>query len=180
VDNWRWAGVPFYLRTGKRLARRATEIAIQFKCAPSRLFSDTRIGRTEPNWLILQIQPDEGISLEFSAKVPGPTIQNGAVTMDFDYEDWFGAEPSTGYETLLYDAFIGDQTLFQRADTVEAGWRVTQPILDVWSALPPENFPNYEPGSWGPQAANDLLARTGHSWRDYVDVKGRMTKAGAK
>ncbi len=132
VDNWRWAGVPFYLRTGKRLPRRATEIAVQFKRAPFSLFRDTPVGRLDPNVLVLRIQPDEGISLSFDAKKPGPIERLGNVTMDFSYAEYFDAEPNTGYETLLYDAMIGDQTLFHRMDMVEAGWQVVDPILHAW------------------------------------------------
>ncbi len=165
IDNWRWADVPFYLRTGKRLARRQTEIAIQFKRAPSVLFRETSVPRLEANLMILRIQPEEGISVRFGAKIPGPSLQIGGVDMDFCYEDYFGATPSTGYETLLYDCMNGDATLFQRADGVEAGWRVVMPILDVWGALPPRNFPNYNAGSAGPAEADQLLARDGRAWR---------------
>ena len=121
IDNWRWAGVPFYLRTGKALTRRTTEIAIQFKRVPFALFRDTPVDALTPNVLALQIQPDEGISLQFGAKQPGPEIRLGGVRMDFKYRDYFHTEPSTGYETLVYDAMIGDAMLFQRADSVEAG-----------------------------------------------------------
>ena len=168
IDNWRWAGVPFYLRTGKALADRATEIAVQFKRAPAGLFQDTIDHPMSHNWLIMHLQPDEGISLEFGAKIPGPTVEIGPVEMVFAYHDYFGAAPRTGYETLLYDAMIGDQTLFQRADTVDAGWEIVQPILDVWAALTARDFPNYTPDAWGPPAAADLLARDGHRWRDVT------------
>jgi glucose-6-phosphate 1-dehydrogenase len=124
IDNWRWAGVPFYLRTGKRLAKRVTEIAIQFKQVPSLLFRQTSSAQLTPNFLTIRIQPDEGIHLQFGAKVPGPTIKIGGVEMDFCYKDYFGTTPSTGYETLLYDCMIGDATLFQRADNVELGWSI--------------------------------------------------------
>jgi glucose-6-phosphate 1-dehydrogenase len=168
IDNWRWADVPFYLRTGKRLAKRLTEIAIQFKRAPFQLFRDTSIEALKTNRLIIHIQPDEGISLQFGAKVPGPVMRVGAVEMDFDYVDYFRCTPTTGYERLLYDCMIGDQTLFQRADMVEAGWAVVTPILDVWKALPPRDFPNYPAGSWGPMAADELLARDGRDWRNLM------------
>ena len=168
IDNWRWAGVPFYLRTGKALASRATEIAVQFKRAPAGLFQDTIDRPMSHNWLIMHLQPDEGISLEFGAKIPGPTVEIGPVEMIFAYHDYFGAAPRTGYETLLYDAMIGDQTLFQRADTVDAGWEIVQPILDVWAALTARDFPNYAPGAWGPPDAAALLARDGHRWRDVT------------
>jgi len=165
VDNWRWADVPFYVRTGKRLPRRATEIVIQFRRAPFVLFRETSVGTLTPNLLIMHIQPDEGISLRFGAKVPGAHVKLGAVTMDFKYSDYFGAEPSTGYERLLYDCMIGDATLFQRADMVEAGWSVVEPALDVWKALPPRAFPNYVAGTWGPKEADDLLRRDNRQWR---------------
>lgn len=168
IDNWRWADVPFYLRTGKRLAKRVTEIAIQFKRAPFVLFRDTPVERLSPNRLVLHIQPDEGISLLFGAKIPGPLVRLGSVTMDFAYSDYFGATSSTGYERLLYDAMTGDATLFQRADMVEAGWSVIAPIQDVWKALPPRSFPNYAAGSWGPTQADELLARDGRRWRDIL------------
>ena len=166
VDNWRWAGVPFYLRTGKRMPKRETEVTIQFKRAPFQLFRDTPVEALTPNQLVVHIQPDEGISLTFSAKVPGPQLRLGDVNMNFAYGNYFGSTPSTGYERLLYDCMMGDATLFQRADMVEAGWAVVQPVLDVWKALPPRNFPNYAAGSWGPQEAFDLVARSGRSWRD--------------
>ena len=165
IDSWRWADVPFYLRTGKRLGGRNTEIAIQFKRAPSVLFRETSVSRLEANIMVLRIQPEEGIAVRFGAKIPGPSLQIGGVDMDFCYEDYFGATPSTGYETLLYDCMNGDATLFQRADGVEAGWRVVTPILDVWSAIPPRNFPNYAAGSAGPTEADQLLARDGRAWR---------------
>ena len=165
IDNWRWADVPFYIRTGKRLANRVTEVAIQFRRAPFVLFRDTPVERLTPNLLVLHIQPDEGISLRFGAKIPGIQVDVGAVNMDFRYQDYFGNEPSTGYERLLYDCMTGDATLFQRADMVEAGWRVVQPVLDVWKALPPRNFPNYKSGSWGPKEADDLMARDRRQWR---------------
>src|SRR6202030_132766 len=132
IDNWRWAGVPFYLRTGKRMTRRTTEIAIQFKQAPFAMFRNTPVDILTPNVLALQIQPDEGASLQFSAKIPGPEISLGGVRMNFSYKDYFNTEPTTGYETLVYDCMIGDAMLFNRADGVEAGWAVVQPILDLW------------------------------------------------
>src|SRR5713226_4341360 len=135
IDNWRWAGVPFYLRTGKRLAQRMTEIVIQFRRTPFVLFRNTTVRNLETNRLVIHIQPDEGISLSFGAKVPGSVMQLGLVNMDFDYSTYFGVEHSTGYERLLRDCMAGDATLFQRADMVEAGWSVIQPILDVWHAL---------------------------------------------
>ena len=171
LDNWRWASVPFYVRTGKRMAARHTEIAIQFRRAPFVLFRDTPVEKLHSNYLVIHIAPDEGISLHFSAKIPGPQMRLGGVDMRFNYADYFGTAPNTGYEILLYDCMIGDQTLFQRADMVEAGWAVVDPILDVWSALPPRDFPNYPAGCWGPHAADELLRRDGTHWRsDGVDT----------
>jgi glucose-6-phosphate 1-dehydrogenase len=167
IDNWRWADVPFYLRTGKRLPARFTHIVIQFRRAPFVLFRDTPVENLMPNQLVLNIQPEEGISLRFAAKVPGPAMRLGAVDMSFEYSDYFGAQPSTGYERLLHDCMIGDATLFQRADMVEAGWCVVSPVLDVWKALPPRNFPNYPSGAWGPKEAEDLLERDGRHWRNF-------------
>jgi glucose-6-phosphate 1-dehydrogenase len=166
VDNWRWADVPFYLRTGKRLPKRVSEIAIQFKCAPLMLFRDTPVERLNPNLLVIKIQPDEGISLRFEGKVPGPTMRLGTVRMQFQYEDYFGRQAHTGYETLLYDCMLGDSTLFHRSDMVEAGWNVVTPILDVWKALVPRNFPNYATGTWGPKEAGELIQKDGRKWRD--------------
>ena len=172
IDNWRWAGVPFYLRTGKYLSRRWTEIAIRFHQAPFSLFRGTPVERMHSNWLILRVSPDEGIELAFTAKRPGPTVQLANVSMDFAYKTFFKLEPNTGYETLIYDCMIGDATLFQRADNVEAGWRAVQPILDAWAATPAKDFPNYEAGSMGPAAADELLARDGHGWRPHADQGG--------
>jgi glucose-6-phosphate 1-dehydrogenase len=165
IDNWRWADVPFYLRTGKRMARRLTEIVIQWKRAPFMLFRKAGMESLATNQLVIRIQPDEGISLRFGTKVPGPTMRQAPVEMDFSYADYFGAAPSTGYERLLYDCMIGDQTLFQRADMVEAGWSIITPVLDVWHALSPRSFPNYPAGSWGPKESDDLLARDDRAWR---------------
>lgn len=165
IDNWRWAGVPFYLRTGKYLKRRWTEIAIRFHQAPYTLFRGTNVERMNPNWMILRLQPDEGIALQFAAKRPGPTVTLDNVSMDFAYKTYFASTPSTGYETLLYDCMIGDATLFQRADNIEAGWRAVQPIMDAWASNTPTGFPNYAAGSDGPAAADELLARDGRAWR---------------
>jgi glucose-6-phosphate 1-dehydrogenase len=167
IDNWRWADVPFYLRTGKRLPARNTHIVIQFRRAPFVLFRDTPVENLMPNQLVLHIQPEEGISLRFAAKVPGPVMRLGGVDMNFEYQDYFGQQPSTGYERLLHDCMIGDATLFQRADMVEAGWCVVSPVLDVWKALPPRNFPNYASGTWGPKDADELLERDGRRWRNF-------------
>ena len=178
IDNWRWAGVPFYLRTGKRLAQRTTEIVIQFRRTPFVLFRNTAVKNLETNRLVIHIQPEEGISLSFGAKVPGSVMKLGLVNMDFDYCTYFGMEHSTGYERLLRDCMAGDATLFQRSDMVEAGWEVIQPILDVWRALPARGFPNYAAGSWGPMEAEDLLERDGRSWRrigeEELDKRGRI------
>ena len=165
IDNWRWAGVPFYLRTGKALSRRVTEIVIQFNRAPFVPFRDTPVERLRANQLVLNIQPDEGIALRFQAKVPGPVVRMGEVEMEFKYDDYFGEVPSTGYETLLHDCMIADATLFMRDDMVEACWGIVQPILDVWKALPARQFPNYPFGSRGPKEADDLLARDGRQWK---------------
>jgi glucose-6-phosphate 1-dehydrogenase len=165
IDNWRWAGVPFYLRTGKYMQRRWTEIAIRFHQAPYALFRDTDVERLNPNWLVLRIAPNEGVALAFAAKRPGPTVRLSTVRMDFDYQTFFKMAPNTGYETLLYDCMIGDATLFQRADNIEAGWRAVQPIIDVWAATKPTDFPNYVAGGTGPEAADALLARDGRAWR---------------
>jgi glucose-6-phosphate 1-dehydrogenase len=167
IDNWRWADVPFYLRTGKRMPVRNTHIVIQFRRAPFVLFRDTPVEHLMPNELVLHIQPEEGISLQFAAKVPGPVMRLGTVDMNFEYQEYFGKMPSTGYERLLHDCMIGDQTLFQRADMVEAGWAVVSPVLDVWKALPPRNFPNYASGTWGPKDAEELLERDGRRWRNF-------------
>lgn len=165
IDNWRWANVPFYLRTGKRLPCRVTEVVIQFKRAPFVLFRKTNVEQLKPNILVLRIQPDEGISLNFGAKVPGPLVRLGTVDMEFKYKDYFGSTPSTGYERLLYDCMMGDATLFQRADMIEAGWGVVSTIQDVWKALPHRKFPNYAAGTWGPNEAEDLLVKDGREWR---------------
>ncbi|MBI4477357.1 MAG: glucose-6-phosphate dehydrogenase [Acidobacteria bacterium] len=164
VDNWRWADVPFYLRTGKRLAARVTEVVIQFKRAPFVLFRDTPVECLPSNQLVLRMQPDEGIALRFEAKVPGPRMRLGTVQMDFDYADYFGTAPKTGYETLLYDAMNGDSTLFHRADIVEAGWTVVDPILRAWAETA-DGLGPYRSGSWGPPEADALLARDGREWR---------------
>jgi glucose-6-phosphate 1-dehydrogenase len=166
IDNWRWAGVPFYLRTGKRLAKRRTEVSIHFKQAPFALFRDTPVEKLTPNIMFLQIQPSEGVTLQFSAKVPGPRVQLGGVNMSFNYADHFHEGPSTGYETLLYDCLIGDATLFQRADNVEAGWTVVQPALDAWDAGHIHVHP-YAAGSEGSEEADELL---GHDQRRWIPI----------
>ncbi|MET0330561.1 MAG: glucose-6-phosphate dehydrogenase [Dyella sp.] len=194
IDTWRWAGVPFYLRTGKHMGRRTTEIAIRFKSAPFAPFRSTGIDAFGPDWLVLQIQPDEGISLQFDVKKPGPKVALAPVRMDFKYADWFPSEPAVGYETLLYDCMSGDATLFQRADMVEACWRAVQPILDEWARRKPNDFPNYASGSAGPASAETLLAIGGRAWRPLSHQEqpygarsrakrtadGAKTKAGSK
>ena len=164
IDNWRWAGVPFYLRTGKALSTRTTEIAVQFRQAPYSLFRDTPVERLPPNILTLRIQPDEGLSISFSAKRPGAEIEIDGVEMDFAYRDYFAPLAAVGYETLLYDCLIGDATLFQRADTVEAAWRPVQGLLDSWARDSASDFPNYAAGTAGPDAADCLIARDGRAW----------------
>jgi glucose-6-phosphate 1-dehydrogenase len=168
IDSWRWSDVPFYLRVGKALSRRVTEIAVKFRKPPMMLFRDTGVERLSSNWLVIRIQPDEGIALKFGAKVPGATLRLGAVEMDFSYSDHFDAQAATGYERLLYDAMLGDQTLFQRADMLEASWAVVANVLSLWSSLPPRDFPNYHAGSQGPRDADLLLERDGRAWRDIL------------
>src|SRR5271170_7636094 len=165
IDNWRWAGVPFYLRTGKYLSRRVTEIAIRFKQAPYAAFQDTPGDALPPNWLVLRIAPDEGISLQFEVKRRGPVMDLAAVKMDFHYDDWFPKEPNVGYETLIYDVMIGDPTLFMRADMVEQTWRIVQPVLDAWAEKGAADLPIYPAGSSGPIEAEALLTRGGRRWR---------------
>jgi glucose-6-phosphate 1-dehydrogenase len=165
IDNWRWAGVPFYLRTGKALGAKRTEIAIKFKQAPFTMFRDTPVERLSQNFLVISTEPTEGIDLQFNTKVPGPTINIDGVEMKFRYKDYFKAEPSTGYETLIYDCMIGDNILFQRADSVEAGWQAVQPFLDAWKNAGGSGLQTYKAGSEGPEAANALLTRDGRSWR---------------
>ena len=165
IDNWRWADVPFYVRTGKALATRRTEIAIRFKQVPYALFRDLPQATQPSNELILHVQPEEGVSTNFQAKVPGQTLAISGVKMNFKYSDYFQAEPNTGYETLIYDCMIGDATLFQRADNIEGGWAAVQPILDAWQK---GHGPivDYKAGSNGPTAADELLIRDGRRWRD--------------
>jgi glucose-6-phosphate 1-dehydrogenase len=165
IDNWRWAGVPFYLRTGKALGVKRTEIAIKFKQAPFAMFRDTPVDRLSQNFLIISTEPTEGIALQFNTKVPGPAIEIDGVEMKFRYKDYFQAEPSTGYETLIYDCMIGDNILFQRADSVEAGWQAVQPFLDAWKKAGGKGLKIYEPGSEGPEEANELMERDGRNWR---------------
>ena len=164
IDSWRWAGVPFYLRTGKSMAERTSQIVIQFRRAPYSLFRNTPVDSLDPNRLVLQIQPNDGIRLSFEAKVPGPHVQLGTVEMRFAYLDYFGNQSRTGYETLLYDAMIGDATLFKSGQAIEEGWAIVKPIQEAWAAQKPGDFANYAAGSWGPAASDDLLRRDGREW----------------
>jgi glucose-6-phosphate 1-dehydrogenase len=161
IDNWRWAGVPFYLRTGKRLAKRTTEIMIEFRRAPHMVFREREI---EPNRLVLNIQPDEGISVSFGAKRPGTEMSIGNVTMNFCYRESFGDASRSAYATLLNDCVRGDATLFDRGDSVEAAWSLVDPILDVWSATRSATVSQYPSGSWGPRESDLLLERDGRQW----------------
>jgi glucose-6-phosphate 1-dehydrogenase len=183
IDNWRWSGIPFYIRTGKKLPKRVTDIAIQFNAAPNVMFShgsnagnegspeianlreDAASGAHAPNLLLLRIQPEEGISLRFQSKQPGSGMRLRPVSMDFNYGSSFGARSPSAYETLLVDVLKGDPTLYTRQDMVEASWRVVQPILDDWKSRK-FDFPNYEPGSWGPKESDEMLAKNGHRWRN--------------
>ena len=165
IDNWRWAGVPFYLRTGKALGIKRTEVAIKFKQAPFAMFACTPVDRLSQNYLVISIEPTEGITLQFNTKVPGPTINIDGVEMKFRYKDYFKAEPATGYETLIYDCMIGDNILFQRADSVEAGWQAVQPFLDAWKNAGANGLQSYKAGSEGPADAEELLKRDSRSWR---------------
>ncbi len=182
IDNWRWANVPFYIRSGKRLEKRITEIAVHFKAPPHELFSNmgntglrSIMANSSPNVLVMRIQPDQGISLKFATKQPGPTTQLRWLTMDFKYGTVFGDHTPSAYERLILDCMTGDPSLFARSDFVETSWRILTPVIEHWATTSPESassapishgpFPNYESGSWGPQAATDLVATTGHSWR---------------
>jgi len=166
IENWRWAGVPFYLRAGKRLQQRVTEVTIVFKQPPLHLFkSNSSDDKIEPNVITMRIQPDEGISLRFGAKVPGPTTNVRQVDMHFSYAAAFGKSSANGYERLLLDAMLGDATLFAHRDGVEATWALFTPILEAWAAKPAVGFPNYAAGSWGPDCADELLAKDGRTWR---------------
>jgi len=165
IENWRWAGVPFYIRAGKRLKKRVTEVTVTFKQAPLHLFKTSNPkSRLCPNVLKIRIQPDEGISLEIGAKVPGPTTNVKSVRMNFSYAEAFGKSSANGYERLLLDSMLGDGTLFAHRDGVEATWALMTPILEAWKAKPPNDFPNYPAGSWGPKCADDLRGRDGRRW----------------
>ena len=166
VENWRWAGVPFYVRSGKRLERRHTSVSIQFKAPPLTLFRGEGVAEIEPNRLDLHIQPDESIAVQVKAKRPGSAIRLAPVKLAFDYTDFGPVPAATGYERLLYDAMVGDTTLFHRADEVQSAWRVLTPVLDLWASLPARDFPNYAAGSAGPAAADELLRRDGRRWAE--------------
>jgi glucose-6-phosphate 1-dehydrogenase len=163
-DNWRWADVPFYIRSGKRMPKRVTEIAIHFKQAPLKLFNTVAMQQLEPNVLIVRIQPDEGITLRIGAKIPGQATRIRWVNMDFSYGASFGGHSPEAYERLLLDCILGDSTLYARRDMTERGWEVVQPLLDTWRDQPVD-FPNYAAGAWGPQAADDLIEKDGRRWR---------------
>jgi hypothetical protein len=169
IDNWRWAGVPFYLRTGKALAALRSEVVIQFKQAPFALFRDTPVERLTPNDMSILIQPEECVTLRFSAKIPGPSVRMDGVAMKFNYREHFNAAPNTGYETLIYDCMNGDPTLFQRADNIEAGWRVVQPVLDAWGEERATELPVYPAGSSGPR-------RPTRFWSATIDIGAPSTK----
>jgi glucose-6-phosphate 1-dehydrogenase len=171
IDNWRWHGVPIYLRSGKRLWKRGTEIVVQLKSPPDVVFRGTAVESIEPNRLIFHIQPDQGIELRFQAKTPGPEMSLQKVNMRFDYSQAFTAARAVGYEVLIYNCMKGDPTLFSRTDLVETAWRIAQPMLDAWKDQPAE-FPNYAAGTWGPKAAYELIERDGRKW---VEILNRET-----
>jgi glucose-6-phosphate 1-dehydrogenase len=164
VENWRWAGVPFYLRSGKRLARRRTEIVVEFRRPPLLFLEKADVADIEPNRLVMHIQPEEGIEFQVKAKRPGPAARIETVKLDFSYKDFGQTSAATGYERLLYDCMVGDSTLFHRTDMVEAAWRIATPILDAWRSFAPPDFPNYAAGSWGPETADELIRQDGRRW----------------
>jgi glucose-6-phosphate 1-dehydrogenase len=178
VDNWRWQDVPFYLRTGKRLPRQVSEVAIQFRAVPHQSFPPEATLDWEPSRLVMSIHPDEGIVLRFQAKHPGPKMQLRSVDMRFNYREAFAARSPNAYEMLLWDVMNNDATLFMRADQVEAAWRLLMPVLEVWEASPPSNFPNYAGGTWGPDATQGLLAHQGHSWQLPIELAERRNAEG--
>jgi glucose-6-phosphate 1-dehydrogenase len=171
IDNWRWQGVPFYLRSGKRLAKRVSEIVVQFKCPPHLMFGGTEQEELEANTLVMRVQPNEGISLSFEVKVPGAAValtqhvEVAPVEMDFSYAEAFGETAAPAYETLLLDVMIGEMTLFTRSDEVEAAWKIIDPLLKYWESQPPNPMPTYPAGSWGPKEADQLIAKDGARWR---------------
>jgi glucose-6-phosphate 1-dehydrogenase len=166
IDNWRWQGVPFYLRSGKRMPRRATEIAIQFRQPPHVMFPMLAGQAIEPNTLAIRVQPKEGIALRFEVKIPGVDVRMASVDMDFGYAEAFGELDHDAYETLLIDCMVGEATLFTRSDEVESAWSVVDPIIDYWANKRPDHFPNYPAGSWGPAVADEFIAREGAKWRE--------------
>ncbi|GFE60044.1 glucose-6-phosphate dehydrogenase [Geobacter sp. AOG2] len=168
IDNWRWQGVPFYLRTGKRMPARVSEVSILFRSAPHQPFPAAAVENWQPNRLVIRIQPEEGIVTRIQAKQPGTRLQLGPVDMQFRYQDAFSVAPPEAYETLLLDVIRGDATLFMRADQVECAWKIVAPVLDAWESVPPGDFPNYPAGSWGPEAAELLIAHEGHSWLQHT------------
>ncbi|MFC0266747.1 glucose-6-phosphate dehydrogenase [Kushneria aurantia] len=170
IDNWRWIGVPFYLRTGKRMSARDTEIAICFKPAPYAQFRDAEVDRMASNWLIIQIQPNEGLWFDFQGKRPGPELAMDTLKMGFAYKDFYDLPAATGYETLIYDCLTGDQMLFQRADTIENGWRAVQPFLDAWAE--DDSVEGYAAGEDGPAGAHELLERDGRKWHKVGEFTG--------
>ena len=166
IDNWRWQGVPFYLRSGKRMPRRVSEIAIQFRNPPHVMFPLREGQVIESNTLVIRVQPDEGISLRFEVKMPGVDVEMASVDMEFGYAEAFGALDHDAYETLLLDCMLGEATLFTRSDEVEAAWALVDPIIDFWATKRPDHFPNYPAGSWGPAVADEFIAREGAKWRE--------------
>jgi glucose-6-phosphate 1-dehydrogenase len=180
VDNWRWHDVPFYLRTGKRLRSKFSEVLIQFHPVPHQSFPSSAALAWQPNYLVLHIQPKEGIDMHFQAKQPGSNMRLSPVDMSFSYQDTFKARSPEAYETLLADVMQGDATLFMRADQVENSWAAIMPVLNAWDNTPPLNFPNYEAGTWGPEDAEMLIAQDGRSWIHpalFEDDQGKVTKA---
>jgi glucose-6-phosphate 1-dehydrogenase len=177
LENWRWAGVPFYLRTGKRLANSVTEIKVHFKRTPLALFAGTDTGSFGPNVVSLRIQPDEAISFAFGAKRPGTHMNTVPVNARFSYADAFGGNTPAAYETLILDAMRGDATLFTRRDEVESEWRIITPIEEAWAQLPPPSFPNYAAGSAGPEEAEKLLKDSGHQWMPMLKVDTELANA---
>jgi glucose-6-phosphate 1-dehydrogenase len=173
IENWRWAGVPFYIRSGKRMPKRVTDVAIQFNCAPLSMFGAGT--QRWPNLLVIRIQPEEGISLRFSAKVPGQGMALRPVAMDFNHESSFGTRSPAAYETLLLDALKGDSTLYTRQDMVDASWQVVEPVLGVWSETR-FDLPNYAAGTWGPAQSDAMLAAHGHAWRNPEPVQAMAGK----
>jgi len=172
VDNWRWTGVPFFLRSGKRMARRVSEIAVQFRDPPVLMFRQETRAQIAPNVLTLRIQPNEGVSLSFEVKAPGAVyqlsrgIEVAPVAMDFMYKEAFGETNPSAYETLLLDVMLGDATLFTRSDEVEAAWKVIDPLINYWDKNPPSKMPKYPAGSWGPAEADHLVQALGARWRE--------------